>query len=218
MASPSTSQRHDICGIPIDLCVEIDRSKINYGALQKVFVQHCAATDASKMSTLVPRDGEIITLITTETDTFALFPHDTSSNLFFTRPAFAAQHVLGTDSVVHGWLYRNRRARSHVAIFDASRVNGQDVRKLDALQRHILVHQCLHAQPANSRIHYHWSGHEAKCMRPFHKLKMDFDVVCIARLMEDMDAAKPCVQRVLPCLLVAEGDLRAPRIVVPPPR
>ena len=218
MASPSHQQQHDICGIPIDLCVDFDRSTINYGALLRVYVQHSAATDASKISTLVPRDCKIVTLITTSTDTFVLFPHENSSNLFFIRPAFAAQHALGTDSVVHGWLYRNRRARSHVAIFDASCLNREDVRKLDPLQRHMRVHHQLHHLPANSSIHYHWSGHEAQCMRPFHKMKMDFDVVCIARLMHDMDAAVPCVQRVLQCLLVAEGDLRPPRIGGPLPR
>ena len=59
MASPSAQQRQDICGIQIHLCVEFDRSAINYGALRRDFVQHCAKSNAMSISTLVPRDAEI---------------------------------------------------------------------------------------------------------------------------------------------------------------
>ena len=55
-------------------------------------------------------------------------------------------------------------------------------------------------------------------MRPFHHMKLGFDLSCIARLPDDLNVAGHSMQRVLPCLLVANGDLRPPRIVVPPPR
>ena len=120
--------------------------------------------------------------------------------------------------MAHSWLYRNRRERTHVAVFDASRLDGIDLRTEGALQRHTRVHERLNALPASSSIHYHWCGHEEHCMRPFHHMKLGFDLCCIARLPEDLSVAGPGMQRVLPCLLVADGDLRPPRIVVRPPR
>ena len=218
MAATSATQRQHVCGIRIDICVDFDRSHINYAHLLDVFVQHSAAADAVKISTLVPRDAEIVTLITTASDTFVLFPQPSGSELFITRPTFSARHALGPDAVAHGWLYRNRRERTHVAVFDASRLDGFDLRTEGALQRHTRVHERLNALPASSCIHYHWCGHEEHCMRPFHHMKLGFDLCCIARLPEDLSVAGPGMQRVLPCLLVADGDLRPPRIVVRPPR
>jgi hypothetical protein len=215
MATPSEAQHQDVCGLRIDICVEFDRSHLNYAQLLDNFVQHSAATDAVKISTLVPRGAEIVTLITTATETFALFPEKSGSSLFIVRPAFSARHLLGSDSVAHGWLYRNRRERTHVAVFDASRLNGIDLRAESALRRHTCVHEQLNAQPANSCIHYHWCGHEEHCMRPFHHMKLEFDLWCIARLTDDLGDAGAGMLRVLPCLLVADGDLRPPRIVVP---
>jgi len=209
-ATPSERQRQDICGIPINLCMEFDRHSINYGAMVECFVQH-RAPNATRISTLVPSDAEIVTIITTTADTFVLFPTDSASNLCMVWPSFSARHVLGTNTVVHGWLYRDRRERTHVTVFDASRVGGVDVRKLAPLARHVAVHEQLHQQSREQAIHYHWCGHEAQCMRPFHHYKLDFDVACITRLLEDMDAPAAQVQRVLPCLLVGEQDLR-PRL------
>jgi hypothetical protein len=56
-------------------------------------------------------------------------------------------------------------------------------------------------------------------MRPFHTFKLDFHVSGIARLPvnlhEDMLCADASMLRILPCLLVGEGDLRPPHIVPP---
>ena len=106
MGTPSERQRQDLCGLRIDICTDFDRTALNYGQLSDVFVQHRAATDALFLSTLVPRDAEIVTLITTVSDTFVLFPEPSGSELFITRPTFSARHALGPDAVVHGWLYR----------------------------------------------------------------------------------------------------------------
>jgi len=217
MSTPSERQGQDVCGMRIDICMDFDRSAINYGQVLDVFVQHCAATDATIMSTLVPRDAEIVTLVTTATDTFVLFPKLSDRKLFFTRPAFSARHALGPDAVVHGWLYRNRRERTHVALFDASRLDGVDLRAQSAFE-HTRVHVRLNALPANSCMHYHWCGHEEHCMRPFHHMKLGFDLCCIAHLPDDLNVVGHSLQRVLPCLLVADGDLRPPQIVVPRPR
>ena len=218
MSTPSERQRQDLCGLRIDICTDFDRSALNYGQLSDVFVQHRAATDALFLSTLVPRDAEIITLVTTATDTFVLLPERSDSQLFLARPAFSARHALGSDAVAHGWLYRNRRGRTLVAVFDASRLDGVELRTRGALERHRSVHERLNALPATSCLHYHWCGHEEHCMRPFHHMKLGFDLSCIARLPDDLNVASHSMQRVLPCLLVANGDLRPPRIVVPPPR
>jgi len=218
MATPSDVQRQDVCGLRIDICVEFDRSGLNYAKLCDAFVQHRTATDATTISTLVPRDAEIVTLITTATETFVLFPEASGNSLFMVRPSFSARHIVGADSVAHGWLYRDRRQRTHVAVFDASRLKGVDLRAQSALQRHTSVHAQLNALPTNTSIHYHWSGHEEHCMRPFHHMKLGFDLCCIARLPDDLAVASPGMQRVLPCLLVADGDLRPPRIVLPRPR
>ena len=231
MASRSELQRQDVCGLRIDICSDFDRSELNYGPLLDGFVQHRAATDATYMSTLVPRDAEAVTLVTTATDTFVLFPEvlfpealvsDVApeaggSDLFLARPAFSARHALGPDAVAHGWLYRNRRERTLVALFDASRIDGADLRAQGALERHTRVHERLNALPASSCLHYYWCGHEEHCMRPFHHMKLGFDLWCIARLPPDL-GADARLTRVLPCLLVADGDLPPPRIVAPPPR
>ena len=222
MATPREVQRQDICGIPVSLCVEFDCSTMNYGALRKQCVQHCAATDANLMSTLVPREAEIVTLITTETETFVLFPDDNSPNLFMARPSFSARHILGNSAIVHGWLYRDRRQRTHVALFDASRLGEVNVRGHSALDRHVAVHHLMYPLAADANIHYHWCGFEAQCMRPYHTFKLDFEVSTIARLpsnlCEHMCDPTCTMLRVLPCLLVGDGDLRPPNIVAPRPR
>jgi len=218
MATRSELQRQDVCGLRIDICTDFDRSTINYGELREGFVQHCAATDASCMSTLVPRDAQGVTLVTTATDTFVLFPEASGDELFLARPAFSARHALGPDAVAHGWLYRNRRDRTLVALFDASRIDGVDLRARGAIERHTQVHDKTHALPASSSLHYHWCGYEEHCMRPFHHMKLGFDVWCIARLPPDLGAAGPHLTHVLPCLLVADGDLRPTQIVVRAPR
>ena len=218
MSTAGEQQRQDVCGLRIDICTDFDRSSINYGQLSDGFVQHRAATDATFMSTLVPRDAEIVTLVTTATDMFVLFPEQSGAMLFLARPAIAARHALGADAVVHGWLYRNRRGRTHVAVFDASRLDGVELHTRSALERHRSVHERLNALPATSCVHYHWCGHEEHCMRPFHHMKLGFDLAGIARLPDDLSVAGRYMQRVLPCLLVGNGDLQPPRIVAPPPR
>ena len=65
---------------------------------------------------------------------------------------------------------------------------------------------------------YIWCGHEEHCMRPFHHMKLRFDLCCIARLPDDLSVAGHSLRRVLSCLLVADGDLRPPQIVDPRPR
>jgi len=104
-----------------------------------------------------------------------------------------------------------------VALFDASHIDGVDLRAQGAIERHTQVHEKMHALPASSCLHYHWCGYEEHCMRPFHHMKLGFDVWCIARLPPDIGAAGPHLTRVLPCLLVADGDLRPPQIVVRAP-
>jgi len=219
MANPSEIQRQDICGIPVSLCVEFDCSTMNYGALRKQCVQHCAATDAKLMSTLVPRDAEIVTLITTDTETFVLFPEDQSPNLFMARPSFSARHILGNNAIVHGWLYRDRRQCTHVAIFDASRLGEVNLRGDSALNRHVAVHHLMYPLAADANIHYHWCGFEAQCMRPYHTFKLNFEVTTIARLSSNLSElmcdSSSTMLRVLPCLLVGDGDLRPPNIVAP---
>ena len=132
------------------------------------------------------------------------------------RPTFSARHVLGCDAVVHGWLYRDRQQRTHVAVFDASHLHGVDLRALDALQRHKAVHGAMHQVAHAAVIQYHWCGHEEHCMRPFHTFKLDFDVSCIARLTHDLLAPGTSTLRVMWCLLVGDADLAPPRIIVPP--
>ena len=221
MTTPRELHRQDICGIPVSLCIEFDCSTMNYPALCQQYVQHHAATAARCMSTLVPRDAEVVTLVTTETETFVLFPDAEGSNLFMARPSFSARHILGQNAIVHGWLYRDTRKRTHVAVFDASKLENVNIRGHSALERHVAVHHLLHPIAADAAIHYHWCGFEAQCMRPYHTFKLNFDVSGIARLSENLaeqmlDPATKMV-RILPCLLVGEGDLR-PTIFVPPRR
>jgi hypothetical protein len=219
MSTTRELNRTDICGIPVSLCVDFDCAIMNYPSLRKQCVQHCAATSANCISTLVPNDAEVVTLITTDTSTFALFPGSDDNTLFMARPAFSARHIFGQNAIVHGWLYRDHRKRTRMAAFDASRLGDVDVRQNSALNRHVALHQIMHSLAADSAIHYHWSGYEAQCMRPFHTFKLDFHVSGIARLPvnlhEDMLCADASMLRILPCLLVGEGDLRPPHIVPP---
>jgi hypothetical protein len=172
-------------------------------------VQHNAEHDAVKMSTLVPSSAEVVTLITTETDSFILFPADDSDDVFYATPLFQARPAMGANTVVHGWLYTDKRAVVHIGVFDATRVRGVELRELPPLERHSAVHALLHKFGCEHRIHYHWSGYESHCMRPFHHGKLDYAIGGIARLSPDMGA--PSVVRVLACLLTGAGDLETRR-------
>lgn len=207
MASLSP-QRQTVCGLCIHICSEFEREQMNYGALASACVQHNARTDKERMSTLIPADAEIITIITSDAETFILFPADSSDNVFYARPRYAGRVALGVDTVVHGWLYTDKRGVVRIGVFDATRVKGAGMRTLSTLERHTAVHSLMHSFGCEHHVHYHWSGHESHCMRPFHQFKLDYDISGIARLSPDMGA--PDVVRVLPCLLTGTKDL-APR-------
>ena len=208
-AEPSQShQRRSVSGLCVFICSEFDRSHLNYGALDPRYVHHNPATNAETMSTLVPRGAETVTVITTEESTFLLFPEQDSDDVFYARPRYAAHHCLGAHSVVHGWLYTDKRNVVRIGLFDASRIKGVDLRTKSCLERHTAVHELLHEVGGESCLHYHWSGHEAQCMRPFHTFKLHFDISGIARLTPDLgDSGAASVVRVLPRLLTAPADL-----------
>jgi len=116
------------------------------------------------MSTLLQTGSETITLITTDLDTFVLFPMDNHDNLFYATARFAGTTMLGADSVVHGLLYTDRRGVVRIGVFDVSRVRGVALRQQSCLEWHTEVHALMHSFGGEQHIHYHWSGHESHCM------------------------------------------------------
>ena len=81
--------------------------------------------------------------------------------------------IFGTDSVVHGLVYKSAN-ETVVGIFDASKLQGNDLQHDQFLRRHVRVFEALQQQTRTDTVQYHWAGYALACYNSLRQKTVPF--------------------------------------------
>jgi len=151
-----TNQRitivNDVFGAPYHL---ISDEMLPYASMGAA-VRHLDA-DVATPATLVPRDAQVLSfMVDGEGGTFVW--HD---GLYTVRSGFGLAEVVGCDSIVYGFAYRDAE-RTVVRLFDACRLRGQSLAALSCMQRfeQLFNRASASSKDAHSAVRLHWVWNE----------------------------------------------------------
>lgn len=155
--------------VAVHMHVPVQASETQYPVARRV-----PATAANSIATLVPTGAEMYSIILDRSGQTYLKANALGGceagmkELRLARPEYHLQQYMPPDSVVHGLYYYNDAHAKHVmGLFDASVVNGENVRALMPLARISALHDALQHDLALSRqdVVFHWAGREDVCER-----------------------------------------------------
>lgn len=129
-------------------------------------------------ATLAPKGAHIITVILDHTSTTYLLVRDNHAlRVYRARPEYQVSGLLGPNSVVFAFAYLDCAGTAKLALFDCSRICGQEVGQRKPIERHVMLHELwnnMHHKAsldadvafrdAYKKICIHWSGEENSCV------------------------------------------------------
>ena len=201
LVTPLSRMRGDVCGLDIDMFSDFDLSSYVYPCLSRVpLVQHAPHTDSHIFSTLMPENAEIVSLLTNlYGDTYMHMPQFVDK-VTLCKPAYSAAHMIGCDSVCHGFMYRDKQACTRIGLFDTSQICGNSQRELVPVDRHVELYKRLRdvRTDRSPTISYHWSGYEESCMHACLDRNDSFDIRGVVRVPVVLHSESAPLVRVLP--------------------
>lgn len=186
---------HDICGAAIHINVPVSSSHSRYPSIsscpanRKKYDPLEPIPEDYNSSTVFPLDSVIISLILTSEGNTYIDTHDKEGMLFMAKPDYNMKGIMSNDSILHAFLYTNKKGDNNLGLFDANKINGVDVSTNCPLGRHRVLFEDYHMNVkkqdlAPGNILHHGVGYEFAVLE-VNKEKLHFETTQILRIPEN---------------------------------
>ena len=178
---------NQLCGYELLLDDTHLQSSFNTSYVIQGISEENIEVHTSGVWTLMPKSAKCATLITTaKNNQFLTWSacDDKFKHIYALKPEFHVQNM--HDSILHVFCYIDRRDTVVIAIFDASKLCGEDISHKHIFERMSQVRSILSTQHHHAQISCHWSGYMSGCMEALRDgyTHLPFDSDAVVQLTE----------------------------------
>ena len=180
--------RGSVCGYKVMLGDPILTETIPYTTDLQSSIK--SAVQETSMSMLFPDNALLATIIVSDNNAQFITWNDQHDSIILCY-ALKTHYCLSGDmqnSVIHALSYINKNDEVVLGVFDASKLNNEDLQSYDALTRHSKLHAVIHSQQQLENIVCHWVGYEKTCLNVRHNEGFPFLVSAVLRLPDSLQS------------------------------
>ena len=149
---------NELCGARVTINVEMPWSCVRYPHVSQTPIRREAYDSARPVpedffaASVVPDAAMLVTLLVTAEGATFVDTHQKEGVLFMVRPRYQLRSIVPPDTIVHGFMYADRNLEPRLGLFDANRMDGEDLSALAPLIRHQRVFEMCNDAAARGRM------------------------------------------------------------------
>ena len=149
---------NELCGARVTINVEMPWSCVRYPHVSQTPIRREAYDSARPVpedffaASVVQDAAMLVTLLVTAEGATFVDTHQKEGVLFMVRPRYQLRSIVPPDTIVHGFMYADRNLEPRLGLFDANRMDGEDLSALAPLIRHQRVFEMCNDAAARGRM------------------------------------------------------------------